>query len=458
MRKLLLVLLLFIISLIGLWVAFNTFTLRSRQSNIPLATQLPSYPRAAEHLLEAVRLRTTQDSLGQGELPRLHRWIQHTYPRLFQHPNINWQFLGEHTWVMKWTGHLPDQAPIVLVASPEVAAPNTEQLPEWNYDPFLGKRDSLHLYGQGVQGSKAAMVALLEVLDSLVAVLPTPARTLYVALPFPATTGTATLLRALEQAGVQPAYLLQPGGGIHQAGWSSIQAPIACIGVGQLAGADYPLIRSDSGTPWASALAPIRNALERVDHTHPTAAAFLADLVPEFSATDRLFFANHWLLSLRKGAYFQDSSLLQSNLGGQLQLLYAPRQDTATLRLYALDASQLPSSAALHSAIGEHGFAVLPPTQQWPSRTTASADHRLYQQLSNTCKEIFPDLLTAPTWVPAAPELTVLPLSTPLYQFHPIVYTPSTWQAAQRGVPEVIRATSYQQWLQFYQRLLVNAM
>lgn len=462
MRKLLLVLLLFLSSLLALWVLFNACTLTSRQSNIPPAASLPYYPNANQHLEQALRFRTTNDSLGRLAMQDLHQWMQHSYPRLFQHPNIEWQRIGDHNWILKWSGHLPDQPPIVLLASPEVNHPNTEQLPEWHYDPFLGKSDSSYFYGLGSQGGKAAMVALLTVLDSLVQTIPTPARSIYLAFPYPNALGSNALLQALEQTrqltGIAPAYLLHTGGGIQQSGWASIDAPIAQIGTGQLAGADFPLLREEARTPWATAYAPARQALARPNSSHPMVAGFLADLVPELAFSDRLVFANNWLLTLQQDTYFDDEEWLQQQLGGQVHVYTAPQNDTACLRLYVPSQTALPSLSDLQAALAPYGFTVLPPIQQWAARPTAEADHRVYQQLSNTCKEVFPKLLTTPTWVATPPTLTTAPLPAPLYHFNPVVYTDDTWQKAQYGIPERLPKNAYQPWVQFYHRLLANAL
>ena len=457
MRKLLFVLLVFVVALLALLVLFNTFNLHSRQSNIAPATDLPTYPKAPPHLLQAVRFPTTNDSLGHQAMTKLHRWMRQTYPRLFAHPKIEWRELGPHNWVMKWSGHTAEAPPIVLYASPEVVYPATEQLPEWQYDPFLGRQDTAYLYGQGVQGGKAAMVALLEVLHELVPQVPTPARTLYIAFPYPENQGVAALVQALQQNGIAPDYILSTGGGIHQGGWCSIEAPIAQIGTGQLAGADYPLVRSKK-VPWAKAFSPVRQALHRLDEADPMVQTFVQDLAPELAFQDRVFVANPWLFSLRSGHYLHDTAWLQSILGGQLRLFYEPHQDTALLRLYAPNAAQLPTTQALQTALAPAGFTVQPPVQQWTARSTAPSTNRIYQQLSNTSKAVFPNLLTAPSWVATPPVLTTLSMPAPWYQFHPMVYTPTTWRQAQRGITERLPLDAYQQWLQFYHHLLVHAL
>lgn len=455
MRKLLLVFLLFLVSLVGLVVLFNTFTVASRQSNIPFSTDLPTYPNASAHLAEAIRYPTTNDSTGKQAVQRFYKWVQQTYPALFNHPKVEWQLIGAHTWVMKWMGHIADDAPIVLVASPEVAYPNTEQLPEWVYDPFLGKYDSTFIYGQGVQGGKAAMVALLEVLNDLVPNINTPSRTLYIAFPYPAEKGQQALLQTLSQAGIHPSYILATGGGVHKSGWASIKAPIARLGTGHLAGATYQLIRQDSTALWASALPLLRSVSSPLDCDHPMVTTFLADLVPELATKDRIFFANTWLLPFRKGYYFSDSSFLQSTLGHRLTLSTSPQSHIAKVCLYAPSLARLPSVEHLNEGLAQTPFRIQSRQRTWPAQATALANGRLYHQLSNTCKEVFPNLLTAASWA-AVPAVDSLPF--PMFYFHPVVYTPRTWQKAQRGITEQLPQDAYQKWLQFYQRLIVHVV
>ena len=183
MRKLLVVLIIFLLSIIGLVLLFNTMTNSSKQSNINTAKNLPVYPAASERLAQALRIPTTPDSLSPVHFTQFHQWLQQQYPDIFDNPNVEWQTFETHSLVAKWIGRTPELAPIVLVANQHTEEPALETIPEWTFNPFMGKIDKGFIHGQGSQDGKAAMMAMLEAFQDFVKNNVLPNRTIYFAFP-----------------------------------------------------------------------------------------------------------------------------------------------------------------------------------------------------------------------------------------------------------------------------------
>lgn len=458
MRQLLLVLLIFVLSLLGLVALFNTVNNTSVQSNIVLATDLPIYPKAEQHLTEALQYPNSTDSIGAIQMVAFHNWIQQTYPLLFDNPNIEWQEFGPSNWVAKWIGRNADLAPIVWMASPEVSIPTSKQAATWSTPPFFGQLTNTHIYGQGVQGSKTAMIAMLEVLQALVSQEQLPDRTIYMAYPFPAQAGEAQILKALAQAGTTPEYILQTGGFIAQDLLWGLSAPVALIGIGQLAQAKITLVKKQTTVNWIYSLKRLQAALPAVDLAQESAQHLLQQLGPELPFQQRFVISNTWLLNWYKQAYFEPNTLAQQLTATNAQLIPAfTDADTVVLKITAPELTTTLLNT-ISSLVASDSIQLVGNWKIWKSQTTADVGSRSYRLLGNTCKEVFPNLLTTPTWIDREQVPFIANIQTPIFYFQPIVQDSASLPNAQLGIEESISRQHYQQLLQFYHQLLTNSI
>lgn len=458
MRQLVLVLSIFVLSLLGLVALFNTITNTSKQSNIALAANLPDYPAAEQRLSNTLKWRSSNDSIGQENMAAFYALIKKQYPLLFDNPNIEWQEFGPSNWVAKWVGRKADLAPIVWMASPQVAVPTAAQQAKWSVPPFTSSLTTQYIYGQGSQGSKTAMIAMLEVLHDLVQKERLPDRTIYLAFPFPAQAGEAQILKALAQAGTPAEYILQTGGLIAQDMLWDLSTPVALLGVGQLGKAQITLARKSPTMDWKKLVERLREALPCADLKQEAAQQLLHQLSPELPFKQRFVFSNSWLLNWGQQHYFYPRSLSQDLVGVSTRLLPAlPDTDTALLQITApnLAATTL---TTIQNILAADSVYVLGNWKWHQGFSTAKIESRSYRLLGNTCKEIFPNIITAPIWVAREDFVANSTVEAPVFYFQPIVQDPSTWQKAQWGVTERISRQNYQRMLQFYHRLLTNSI
>lgn len=450
MRQLLLVLLIFVLSLLGLVAVFNTITNTSKQSNIVLATDLPNYPKAEQHLIQALKWCSSNDSTGHSQMKSFYTWIQQEYPLLFDNPNIEWKEFGPSNWVAKWVGRKADLAPIVWMASPQVTCPTAKE----SGVPFAGNLPPSDIYGQG---SKAVMIAMLEVLHDLVTKERLPDRTIYFAFPFPNKTGGLQILTALAQAGTSAEYILQTGGFIAQDLLWGISSPVALLGIGQLAKAQITLSKPPN-MDWNFFLERLQSSLPTTNLNHNVARQLLEQLSPELPFQQCFIFSNPWLLNWNKKSYFPMGSLPQSLVGISAQLSPAyPNSDTALLQITAPQLKKENLTSILQF-LSEYSITTLGDWMWQPETPTAYTESRSYRLLGNTCKEIFPDLITAPIWITPTNTTLIPPtIQTPVFYFHPIVRDSTSWEKAQGGA-EHIKRQNYQRLLHFYYQLLNNSI
>jgi hypothetical protein len=464
MRKLLLVLLIFILSIVSLILLFNTFTNVSKQDQILTAKGLPNYPEANERLANMIRIPTTNASNPLSNFNRFHANLEQYYPTLFDNPNVEWQHFEGLSLVAKWVGRTSELAPIVLVAEQYTEEPNLETIPEWSFNPFMGKIEKGVIYGQGTQDGKTALMAMLEVFNDLVSQDILPNRTIYFAFPHNSEQGEQAIINALKQAKIQPDFILKTGGLISQDMLWEIAMPTALIGIGSPSVSKVTLESKDiSNEILQQQIQQLRAVLPFVDVNTNSVQHFIHHLSPEMNFSQRLVFSNQWLLSNVQQKWLQKNALSKTAFGHNIylqkmatdssntcitELLFAAPQIPVNLEQWLKNHLQHPQIRLLKQ-----------PKTQYTNQTLAPVDNRTYRFISNTCKEVFPNVITAPTLVqPPSKVNWQANIEADIYYFHPVVYTSETWNLRQRKIDAKISVKNYQQMIQFYYQLINNSI
>lgn len=464
MRKLSLVFLIFILSIVSLVLLFNTFTNTSKQDQIQTAKGLPNYPEANKRLANILRIPTLSDSSSLNHFNRFHATLEQYYPTLFNNPNVEWQRFEGLSLVAKWVGRTSELAPIVLVAEQYVKEPSLETIPEWSFNPFMGKVEKGFIYGQGTEGGKTALMAMLEVFNDLVNQNTLPNRTIYFAFPHDSEKGEQAIINALKQAKIQPAFVLKTGGLISQNMLWEITQPTALIGIGSPSVSKVTLESKDiSNKVLEQQVQQLRTVLPFVNIAEHSVQHFINHLSPEMNFSQRLVFSNQWLLSNVQQKWLQKNTLSKTSFGYNIytqkttidssntrisELLFVAPQIQENLEQWLKNHLQHPQIRLLKQ-----------PKVQYTNQRLAPVDNRTYRFISNTCKEIFPNIITAPVLVHPPSKINwQANINADIYYFHPVVYTSKTWAQHQKKVDAKISVKNYQQMIQFYYQLIRNSI
>lgn len=462
MRKLLLVLLIFILSIVSLVLLFNTFTNTSKQDQIQPAKGLPEYPEAGNRLAEVLRIPTISDSNSVHNFNRFQATLKKSYPVLFNNPNVEWQRFEGLSLVAKWVGRTSELAPIVLVAEQYTEEPALEMIPKWSFNPFMGKVEQGVIYGQGTQDGKTALMAMLEVFNQLVSQDILPNRTIYFAFPHNSEEGEQAIINALKQAKIQPDFILKTGGLISQDILWDIDLPTALIGIGS---------PSVSKVTLESKNIPIKNLLQQIEQLRAAlpfvnvednaVQHFLNHLSPEMNFNQRLVFSNQWLLNNVQQKWLQKNAFSKAAFGHNIyvQKMTNDSSNTCITELLFV-APQLQDNLEqwLKNHLQHPQIRLLKEVQiQYKNQVLSPVDNRSYRFISNTCKEVFPNVITAPILVQSPSKINwQANIDADIYYFHPVVYTPKTWELYQKKIDAKISLKNYQQMIQFYYQLINN--
>lgn len=462
MRKLLLVLLIFILSIVSLVLLFNTFTNTSKQDQIQPAKGLPNYPEANNRLAKVLRIPTTIDSNSVHNFNRFQAALKEAYPILFDNPNVEWQNFEGLSLVAKWVGRTSELAPIVLVAEQYVEEPNLKTIPKWSFNPFMGKVEQGLIYGQGTQDGKTALMAMLEVFNDLVSQNILPNRTIYFAFPHNSEQGEQAIINALKQAKIQPEFILKTGGLILQDMLWDIAMPTALIGIGSPSISKVTLESKDISTKvLQQEIQQLRSFLPFVNVSDNSVQHFLNHLSPEMNFNQRLVFSNQWLLSNVQQKWLQKNAFSKTTFGTNifLQKISADSSNTTiTELLFVAPQMQQNLEQWIKNHLQHPQIRLLKQPQiQHSNQILAPIDNRTYRFISNTCKEVFPNVITAPILVqPPSKVNWQANIDADIYYFHPVLYTSERWEQHQKKVDAKISVKNYQQMIQFYYQLINN--
>jgi carboxypeptidase PM20D1 len=463
MRKLLVVLIVFLISIISLVLLFNTFTNSSKQANIKTVSDLPVYSNASERLVEALRIPTIVDSLSHLHFTKFHQWLQKSYPVIFKNPNVEWQTFEQYSLVAKWIGRTPELAPIVLVAAQQTKEPILETIPKWSFNPFMGKIDKGYIHGQGTLDGKTSMIAMLEVLEVLVKKNVLPNRTIYFAFPHDTKQGELAIIQALKEANINPEFVLRTGGLISKDMLWDVSAPAALIGIGHksVMQATLETKKQESGKIATQELQNLNTALPLIDMEQSVLQEFLSYVSPELGFGQRLVFSNQWLLNNVQQKRLKNNQLTQQLFGNNITAnIGLPDTNNTTLTTLTF------SSASLKKDLGQWIKSHLQhpqiqllgqPQISHNNSKIAPINNHAYRSISNSCKEVFPDLITVPILVHEQSSTNwQTNINADIYYFHPVVHNQSSWEKAVQNIDDKISLKNYEQMIQFYYQLLIN--
>jgi carboxypeptidase PM20D1 len=266
--------------------------------------------RAAQHLAEAVRLRTiSHQDAAANDLPewaRLHGWLQATYPAA--HAAMSRTVLAGHTLVYTWRGSDPSLPAVLLMAHQDVVpvTPGTEG--DWKHPPFAGVVTDDAVWGRGTIDDKGSLVATFEAIEALAAAGFAPRRTLIVVSGHDEEaggSGAEAAARWLQSQGIRAEFALDEGLAV-VSDLPIASQPVALIGVAEKGYATLKVTalarggHSSAPPPETGVTTLARAVLAITERPFPLefkgpAADMVRGLAPHGSTLVRMAVANEWL-------------------------------------------------------------------------------------------------------------------------------------------------------------------
>ncbi|MEO0981590.1 MAG: M20 family peptidase [Pseudomonadota bacterium] len=282
------------------------------------AWDLPEAPfvsaeNAAEHLAEAIRIRTITVAPGDprpgqdGPWRELHDWLETTYPRA--HRAMEKELVAGYTLLYAWEGSDPSLKPILLMAHQDVVPVNIGTEGDWTGGPFDGEIIDGYVYGRGAIDDKGSMVALMEAAEALARTGFEPRRTIYFMFGHDeevSGSGAAAGVQVLKDRGVEPEMALDEGFMVIDPN-PLTGAALGLVGVAEKGYVTFEITAIGAGghsstPPRDSATVQLSRALIALDENQmpadfdgPLVAGMFEAAGPDMPFLQRMAFANLWL-------------------------------------------------------------------------------------------------------------------------------------------------------------------
>ncbi len=262
--------------------------------------------QAVDHLQQMIRIATVSNNdwskVDESKFAEFRALLQRLYPQV--HSACPPQRYGNTGILFHWKGQ-SESAPVVLMAHYDVVPVAAER---WRHDPFAGEIVGDELWGRGTLDTKITLLGVLETAERLIGQGFVPQNDIYMAFSGDeevAGDSAPAIVRALEEKGVTPAFVLDEGGAIVDKIFPGVSNPIAVVGIGEKGMADVQLtVQGEGGhashPPRHTALGVLAKAVVaceahpfKPELSFPVRQLFLT--VGRYSTfVYRLIFANLW--------------------------------------------------------------------------------------------------------------------------------------------------------------------
>lgn len=438
---------------------------------------------AVERLSGAIQYRTISaqnKSEFEGEqFQRMHSYLETCFPKV--HETLGREVVNRYSLLYTWQGTDPEARPIMLTCHLDVVPvePGTEQ--EWEYPPFSGAVTDEYIYGRGTMDVQEGVMAILEAVEYLIGQGFRPRRTVYIGFghdeELEGEYGAMRIGELLRQRGVKLEYLLDEGLPIVDKLMEGIHTPVALVAVAEKGYLSLDLSTQGDGghssvpqgkTP-AARLGRALHLLE--DHPMPARLAGLVrytfeSIGPYMPWTYRIALANMWLFG----------PLIKKQLSGIPATNAALRTTTAsTLFDSGIKENVLPTQAEAIVNFRIHPYDSVDKVVQHVRNVINDPDitirklvgfiepsivsdiqSRPYQQLERSIREVFPDVVVAPSLMVGATDARhYAHLTENIYRFIPLRGTETDLDRV-HGTNERLSKSNYREMIRFYVRQLQN--
>ena len=437
--------------------------------------------RAAQHLAEAVRIRTVSHQNPAdndlAEWDRFHAWMMATYPAV--HARTTREVAGGRTLVYTWPGSDPSLPAVLLLAHHDVVpvTPGTEG--DWKHPPFDGVVAESAVWGRGSVDDKGSLVGLFEGLEALAAGGFQPRRTIIVVSGHDEEAGGSGARAAAEllaARGIRAQFVLDEGLAV-VADFPLLGRPVALIGIAEKGYATLKVTAPAKGghssaPPPETGVEVLAQAVLAITsrpfpmHFEGPPAEMVRALAPQAGTLVRMAVANEWLFrpllvkqiaATPAGAASLHTTIAPTMLRGSPKENVLPQDATAWIN-YRIAPGNTAAEVMQRARDATEGLAVelAWENQAYDPPPVSSSRSDAYRLLAALAGEegrtpVAPGLVTATT-----DSRSMVGIAEDVYRFQPIVASLREFEMI-HGTNEHLTLDNLQRTAQFYARLVATA-
>ncbi len=473
-----------VVILILIVILIRTFTFASRQVIVAPVTGISVDNETVEaHLCQAITYRTIshQDSASFDPQPfqALNRLLEETYPAV--HQTLTKEVVSDYSLLYTWEGSDPFLEPIILLAHSDVVPVDPETVKDWAQPPYSGAIEGGYIWGRGAIDDKASLIGIMEAVEHLINDNFQPRKTIYLAFghdeEIGGRAGAVKISRLLEERGIRAEYVLDEGLIITQGIVPGVDSPVATIGIAEKGYLTVELsVKTEGGhssmPPTSTGIGILSRAVIRLEEKQRPAILkgpvrqMFEVLGPEMSFLQQMVFANLWFFG----------PLVKAQLAATPTTNAMIRTTTAvTMAAGSSKENILPVYASMVVNFrlfpGETNEMVLEYVQRTiddprikikvigsPNEPSAISDTESpsYKSLKRTIREIFPNVIVAPSLVLGGTDSRhYSKLTDNIYRFIPYRFISDDLHRI-HGTNERLGIENFVEVIRFYARLIEN--
>lgn len=462
----------------------NTLRLPSHQlSGVPAAPAVALPDSALTRLAGAVRIPTVSTTdyaqTDTAQFGRFGRYLRQAFPKVYA--QLKLEKFNEYGLLFTWPGTNPSLKPVLLLGHYDVVPvlPGTEG--KWAHPPFAGVQAGGYLYGRGTLDDKASVLAQLEAVEYLLGTGFRPTRTLLLAFGHDeeclGRRGAGAMSAALAQRNTQCEFILDEGGTVKTDGVPGVKRPVALVGISEKGYLSLELTAIGQGghssmPPTQTSIGELAAAVLKLEQ-HPFPARLDANehlldyLASEVPLTQRLAFANRWLLApliIKKMAATPSSNATLRTTTAPTMLRAGAKENvlaidaTATINFRLLLGDSVAGVVReVRRIIDDEKISIkILPNSSAPS-SVSDPSAAPFQRLHRTIRSVFPEAIVAPYAVVGATDARqYAALSPNVYRFLPAQMNQEAIESM-HGSNERLAVANYPKMVQFYAALIRNS-
>lgn len=288
----------------------NTILIKDKDfSNKALEIDPKKSNQYAKELSELIKIETLSydiDKDNSEPFRNMHIVMEKIFPNVYN--TLEQTVFKSEAILFKWKGK-SDEKPIVLMAHQDVVPANKN---DWNFDPFSGQVTDTEVYGRGTLDTKSTLYGFFKAIEELIESGFIPEHDVYISSSTDEETsgdGAGKSVKALQEKGVIPYFVLDEGGAIVSNSLPSAKKPIALIGVIEKGYVDIKFTAKSNGghsstPPKNSPIARLSKFVADVENHFPLKTKMIPEVAdifktaaPSMSFGYRYLFGNLWLFN-----------------------------------------------------------------------------------------------------------------------------------------------------------------
>jgi len=464
------------------YLLFNTFIFSSNQLQVDAVEKIITPKGAAQRFVDAIAIRTVsfenESDFDSTQFQLFNDFLVKNYPLI--NSTLEHQTFNEFSHLYKWKGSNTALEPIILASHIDVVP--IASLRKWTVHPFTEGIKNDTIYGRGTIDDKFGVIGIMEAVEQLLKTGHQPKRTIYLAFGHDEEVsghrGAETIVDYLHTQGVKAALVLDEGQAIVQRMIPGLKQQVALVGIAEKGYASIAL-RVDMAGGHSSmpaketAIDVLANAVHKVKNNPlpaqltPTLNGFMDMLGPEMEFQTKLFFANRNIFkSLILSAYENGSPAGNATIRtttsptifeAGIKSNVIPTSARAVINFRIIPGETVEDIIAhLKNTIEDERVKIEvegTPNSASPVSPTTSAGYKIINQ---SIKEIFPNVLTAPSLVIAATDARYYyKISPNVYRFIPYHINPENL-ACFHGIDERVSVSEFEDGIRFYRQMILN--